>query len=330
MAPPAVVFTDVDELDPGPGRDRLEAAGFEVRIAGTRDARVIADVAHDAAALVVGYATVDGALLDRLPDLRIISTMSAGTDMVDLAAAERRGLWVTNLPDAATEDVAVHALAATLSLVRRLPDADAVVRSGGWGVEFAARGPAPRRASELTLGLVGFGRIARRLARLAAPVFGAVTAYDPHADDGAWPPEVVRAQCPEDLVARADVVSLHVPLTDRTRGLVDTALLAHARPGSYLVNVSRGELIETGALLEALDTGRLRGAALDVLPVEPPPADDPLRTHAALLLSPHSAYLTDASRRDYVCKPADNIIAWRDRGTPLTPVVTPSAALGRS
>lgn len=324
MRPPVVAFTDLDDLDPEPARERLAAAGFEVRVAGNRDADAIAEIAHDATALVVGYATIDADLLDRMPALQIISTMSAGTDMVDIPAARERGLWVTNNADIATEDVAVHALATGLSLVRRLPDGDATVRSGGWSVELAKSGPAPRRASELTLGLIGFGRIARHLAHVAAPLFGSVLAFDPHVAAAAWPEHVDRAADPKELVAHSDVISLHVPLTDTTRGLVDEALLAHVRPGSYLVNVARGGLIEPTALLTALDTGLLRGAALDVFPTEPPAADDPLRTHQALLLSPHSAYLSDTSRRAYVLVPADNIIAWRDSGTPLTPVLNPN------
>ncbi|MEU6882184.1 C-terminal binding protein [Streptomyces sp. NPDC046712] len=325
MNQPVAVFTDTDDLDPGPGVRLLERAGFEVRVAGTRDPEVIAEVARDAVALVVGYARIDAALLDRLPRLRILATMSAGYDMVDTAEARRRGLWVANLPDAATEDVAVHALAATLSLVRRLPQADSVVRSGGWNADFAQQRHLPRRASELTLGLVGLGRIARSFATLAAPVFGRVAAHDPHTDPAHWPSGIERYDDLEALAAATDVLSLHVPLTPATRGLVDGALLGRLRPGGFLVNVARGELVDPEALLAALDTDRLTGAALDVFPVEPPPADDPLRTHPRIQVSPHSAFLSDTSRRAYVCGPAENVLAWHRTGRPLTPVVDPTA-----
>ncbi|MFF2850708.1 C-terminal binding protein [Streptomyces sp. NPDC058001] len=320
MGRPVAVFTDPAELDPGPGVRLLRDAGFEVRVANSGDPDVIASVAHDADALVVGYARVDAALLDRLPRVRVIATMSAGHDMVDTRAVRDRGCWLANLPGAATEDVAVHALASALSLIRRLPQADAVVRGGGWSGDFRE---VPRRASEVTLGLVGMGRIARTLARLAAPVFGTVLAYDPRAAD--WPDGVERVDTLDELASRTDVLSLHVPLTDGTRGLVDAALLARLRPGGFLVNVSRGELVEPGALLAALDEGRLAGAALDVLPVEPPPAGDPLLTHPRIQLSPHSAFLSDASRRAYVTGPAENILAWQRTGRPLTPVVDPTA-----
>jgi D-3-phosphoglycerate dehydrogenase len=324
MSGPLAVFTDTEDLDPEPGVRLLHDAGFTVRVAQSRDPDVIADAARDAVALVVGYARIDAALLDRLPRLRILATMSAGYDMIDTGEARRRGLWVTNLPDAATEDVAVHALASALSLVRRLPQADAVVRSGGWNTEFVKQTQLPRRASEMTLGLVGLGRIAGTFAALAAPVFGRVAAYDPHADPANWPAAVERYDTAAALAAASDILSLHVPLTPATHHLVDDALLERMRSGSFLVNVSRGELVDPRALLNTLDSGRLAGAALDVFPAEPPPADDPLRRHPHIQLSPHSAYLSDTSRRAYVCRPAENVIAWHRTGRPLTPVIDPT------
>ncbi|MEV3931748.1 C-terminal binding protein [Streptomyces sp. NPDC049944] len=321
MARPVAVITDTEELDPGPGVQLLTEGGFEVRVVGSRDPETIAAAAHDADALIVGYARVDAALLDRLPRVRIVATMSAGHDMVDTAEAARRGLWVANLPHAATEDVAVHTLASALSLTRRLPQADAVVRAGGWNEDFTE---VPRRASDTTLGLVGFGRIARTLARLAAPVFGRIAAYDPHAADSDWPDGVERLAL-DDLVARADILSLHTPSTPATRGMVDAALLARMRPGSLLVNVSRGDLVDPEALLAALDSGHLAGAALDVFPVEPPAPDDRLRTHPRLQLSPHSAFLSDLSLRAYILEPARNVLAWWATGRPNTPLVDPSA-----
>ncbi|MER5946511.1 C-terminal binding protein [Streptomyces sp. NPDC001904] len=320
MTRPVVVITDTAELDPGPGLRLLAEAGFEARLVGSRDPEVIAAAAHDAVALIVGYARIDAALLDRLPTVRMLATMSAGIDMIDVPEAERRGLWVANLPDAATEDVAVHALAQALALVRRLPQADTLVRGGGWSDDFTE---VPRRASELTLGLLGFGRIARTFARIAAPLFGRVLAHDPHATDG---PAGVELTDLDTLIADADVLSLHIPSTPRTQGMIDGPLLARMRPGSVLVNVARGDLVDPGALLTALDRGPLAGAALDVFPTEPPAADDPLRTHPRLLLSPHSAFLTDASLHAYATDPARNVIAWWTTGRPHTPVVGPDPA----
>ncbi|MDP5310131.1 C-terminal binding protein [Streptomyces poriferorum] len=320
MTRPVAVITETEELDPEPGLRLLSDAGFDARFVGSRDPEAIAAAAHDADALIVGYARVDAALLGRLPKVRMIATMSAGYDMIDTDEAARRGMWVSNLPDSATEDVAVHALAQALALTRRLPQADAVVRGGGWSNDFPEL---PRRVSELTLGLVGFGRIARTLAHIAAPLFGRVLAHDPHATD--WPDGVERADL-DKLLTEADVLSLHTPSTPQTRGMVNGPLLARMRPGSILVNASRGDLIDPGAVLEALDSGHLAGAALDVFPVEPPAADDPLRGHPRLLLSPHSAFLSDASLRAYATGPAHNVIAWWNTGRPKTPVVVPDGA----
>lgn len=320
MTGPLAVFTDLDDLDPTPGVTMLTKAGFEVRIADSAHPDAIAEAASDAVALLVGYARIDADLLDRLPHVRILATLSAGYDMVDAEAARARGLWVCNLPDAATEEVAVHALASALSLVRELPQADAVVRCGGWTTDLPRL---PRRAGELTLGLVGMGRVAAKLAELAAPVFGHIAAYDPLCHPEHWPTTVQRTDL-DTLLASSDVLSLHAPLNDTTRNLISRPQLERMPAGSFLVNVARGGLIDHTALLDALDSGHLAGAALDVLPVEPPAPDDPLRTHSRLLLSPHSAFLSDASRRAYVERPAENVIAWYRTGRPLTPVVTPA------
>ncbi|MFF4953244.1 C-terminal binding protein [Streptomyces chattanoogensis] len=320
MPRPLAVFTDLDDLDPAPGVALLSQAGFDVRIADSAHPDAVVRAASEAVALLVGYARVDADLLDRLPHVRILATLSAGHDMIDIDAARARGLWVCNLPDAATEEVAVHALASALSLVRDLPGADAVVRSGGWTTDLPRL---PRRTSELTLGLVGMGRIATRLAELAAPIFGRIAAYDPLCPAEHWPAAVRRMDL-DALLACSDVLSLHAPLNDATRGLISSAQLERMPAGSFLVNVARGELVDPTAVLEALDSGHLAGAALDVLPVEPPAPDDPVRTHPGLLLSPHSAFLSDASRRAYVERPAENVIAWHRTGRPLTPVVTPA------
>ncbi|MDF4249613.1 C-terminal binding protein [Streptomyces sp. WMMB303] len=318
--PPLAVFTDPDDLDPAPGVAKLTEAGFEVRIADSPAPDAIARAAADAVALLVGYARIDAHLLDRLPALRIVATCSAGYDMVDTEAARARGVWVCNLPGAATEEVAVHALAAALSLIRELPQADATVRRGGWTGDLPRL---PRRPGELTLGLVGTGRIATRLAELAAPLFGRVLAHDP-LDRPPRGPAAFRRTDLATLLAASDVLSLHAPLTDATRGLIGSAELDRLPEGSFLVNVARGGLLDHTAVLAALDGGRLAGAALDVLPTEPPAPDDPLRTHPRLLLSPHMAFLSDAARRTYVERPAENVVAWHRTGQPLTPVVTPA------
>ncbi|WP_308050760.1 C-terminal binding protein [Streptomyces sp. TRM72054] len=311
------MFAGLGDLDPAPGVALLAEAGFDVRIVDAPTPDAIVRAAADAVALLVGCTPIDAALLDQLPTVRIVAACSAGYDHIDIDAARARGLWVSNLPDAATEEVAVHALASALSLIRHLPQGDALVRAGGWNHAFAHL---PRRASHLTLGLIGMGRVACRLARLAKPIFGRIAAHDPHCGSDRWPAHVEGLNL-DELVGSADILSLHAPLNDSTLGLIGRPELALMPKGSYLVNVSRGGLIDHKALRECLDDGHLAGAALDVLATEPPSADDALRTHPRVLLSPHIAYLSDATLRAYVEQPAADVIAWHRAGRPLNAVV---------
>jgi D-3-phosphoglycerate dehydrogenase len=307
------VFVDVVECDLYEGPNLLRDAGFEVRIAVARTPRDVAAAAQGAAALLTGDAPVTDSVLAAVPELRIIATVTAGTDQVDLAAARERGVWVANVPDISTEEVAVHALAMMLALLRQLPRYDRHVRDGGWD---PLEGPRPARPSELTLGIVGLGRIGARLAALARPLFGRLLGHDPVSAA----PVSVEAVELDRLLSESDVVSLHTPMTPQTRGLIGRAQLGLMRPGSLLVNVSRGGLVDEAALLDALDVGRLAGAGLDVLAQEPP-GDLPLLHHPAVLLSPHAGFLSAQSEREGVSRQAANVAAWAQNGRPLSIVV---------
>lgn len=313
MTKPVAVYTDVVDTDPGPGVELLEQAGFTVRFARSPAPGDIVAAARDACALLLGYAQVDRPLLDALPALRVVATQSAGCDMVDLDACRERGVWVANVPGAATEEVASHALAMTLALLRGLPQLDRDVRAGVWdGTRYELR-----RLSEVTAGVVGLGRIGRRYAEYVRPLAGRVVGHDPVAADvpGVEPLDL------DEVLAYSDVVSLHLPLTAATRGLLDARRLGLMRRGAALVNVSRAGLVDHGALLRRLDGGHLSGAALDVLPQEPPEPGDPLVAHPRVLLTPHAAYLSAASRLDYVLEQARNVAAWHARGRPVSVVV---------
>jgi phosphoglycerate dehydrogenase-like enzyme len=313
---PLAVYADVAELDPAPGVALLERHGFRVRVLGTDDPERIAAEAAGAAVLLIGYCPVTAELLDRLPRLRLICTQSAGYDTVDVAAARERGIWVANVPDAATEEVASHALAMALGLLRGLPFLDRRVRAGEWD----GTAERPRRISAATLGIIGMGRIGRRLAGMASGLFGEVLGHDPLAGGAQWPPGVRRVGLRE-LLSSSDVVSLHVPLTEETRGMLGREELAAMRPGAALVNVARGELVDHDALADLLDSGHLVGAALDVLPVEPPPAGWALLRHPRILFTPHAAYLSEHSAASYVLTQAENAVAWLRTGEPIHVVV---------
>lgn len=194
------------------------------------------------------------------------------------------------VPDYAVEEVARHSLALMLASWRRLPAADRLAREGGWA-EWETLMPI-EPLSEQTLGLVGLGRIGREAAREAAGLFGGIVAHDPLIGDRFPGVEMVAF---DELLALSGVVSLHLPLTPETTYLMDADRLGRMRPGSLLVNVSRGGLIDPAALLRGLDAGRPGLAALDVLSREPPAADDPLLAHPAVLFSNHIAWYSTRS-----------------------------------
>lgn len=305
MSAPVAVITDVTDLDVAPAVEILESAGFEVHVLALDVDPTIPDAARGAVIALAGYAHLGRAFFDALPDLRYIGTASAGTDMVDAAIARERGVHVQPLVGVATEEVATHALALLLAVERDLAPTAAAVAAGAWSESYTAL---PRRLSERTLGLYGLGRIGARLAELARPLFARVIAHDPYVSAA---PAGVDALVPlPDLFAASDVLSLHVPLTAETAGVIDAAALAALPAGATLLNVSRGELVDAAALASALDAGHLRGAGLDVLGGEPPASDDPLRSHPRAVVTPHVAYLSDRSLEGYLRQPALSAAAW--------------------
>jgi phosphoglycerate dehydrogenase-like enzyme len=325
---PLAVYTDTDGIDAALGIDMLEAAGFEVVRLETRDTDEIVEAARDAEALLVGYANLTRDMIERMPRLKIAALLSMGVDNVDVDAATEHGVWVTNILGAATEEVAAHALALALQAARGIDRAATATRAGEWRLE----GEPPMLLSAATLGVVGLGRIGRKLAQYAQPLFREILGTDPMLpDDDATRAELaglgVRRVSLEELRALSDVVSLHLPLTPDTEGLVDAAFLESMPKGSILVNVSRGGLVDETALVDALDRGRLSGAALDVTAVEPAPLDHPFRRHPRVVLTPHVAYLSDRTDREYVSRQAANVIALAERGRPDTPVNDPAVAV---
>jgi D-3-phosphoglycerate dehydrogenase / 2-oxoglutarate reductase len=320
-ARPLIVATDPEWLDLDHERAILEPAGFEVVRAQGRSPEEVVDSARGAVGVLVQYATIDESVLAALPELRIVSRYGAGVDSVDLPAAETHRVWVANVPDTGTEEVAAHASAMLLGVIRHLPHHDHAIRGGTW--DFKVAGSVPR-LSELTLGLVGFGRIGRAVAEGVGHWFGRVVAYDPYASESGWPATVDRLGL-EELFAASNAVSLHLPLGPETQELVGAALLDRMPPASYLVNTARGGLVDPEALRRALDDGRLAGAGLDVLAPEPPPADHPLLGHDAVTLSPHAAWFSDPALVDLRRAAADNIVRWWRDGTPRRYVVGPTA-----
>jgi D-3-phosphoglycerate dehydrogenase len=295
----------------------LAAAGHELRVAACKTAEDVVEAGAGVDAMLVQYAPITAAVFEALPQLRLVSRYGVGVDAVDTQAAQRHRVWVCNVPDYGTTEVALHAVAMLLALLRNLAGHDRAVRSGHWDYHL---GGELRRPSSLTLGVVGLGRIGRMAAERAAPWFGAVVGYDPYLPDSAWPEGFERADLPE-VFARSSAVTLHLPLTDATHGFVGLDLLERMPTGSYLVNTSRGGLVDLDALLDALESGRLAGVALDVLPQEPPPNDHPLLTHPRALITPHVAWYSEEAEVELRRKAAQNIVDWAQTGRPTYAVI---------
>jgi phosphoglycerate dehydrogenase-like enzyme len=316
------LITDYDFPDVELEREVFAANGIEHAIAQCRSEEDLIAAARECDALLLQYAPVTDRVLSALPRVRLISRYGAGFDTIDTEACRRHGVWVANSPDYGVGEVATHALAMTLALVRHLPTYDRDVRAGRW--HYLSPGTI-RRATALTVGILGLGRIGKRYAALARECFGRVIACDPYLADSDFPPYVQRVSLTQ-LFEQADVASLHLPLTDETRGLVDRTLLDRMKPGSVLVNTARGAVVNQDDLLAALTGSRLDGAALDVFAIEPIAPTHPLAQHPRVLLSPHAAFYSVESEIELRRKAALNIVQWVATGRPLYPVVQGSMA----
>jgi phosphoglycerate dehydrogenase-like enzyme len=320
------LITDFDFPDVALERGIFAAAGIQLAEAQCRSEDELIAAAQGCDALLLQYAPVTERVLAALPRVGIVSRYGAGFDTIDTAACARHGVWVANSPDYGVGEVATHALAMALALLRHLAIYDRDVKAGRWS--YLSPGPI-RRAGDLTVGILGLGRIGKRFAHLARNCFARVIACDPYIIDGDFPAYVGRVG-PEELFAMADVVSLHVPLNDETRGMVGTGLLGRMKPGSLLVNTARGAVVDVDAVLARLDDGTLDGAALDVLPVEPLATAHPLARHPRVLLTPHAAFYSTAAEVELRRKAALNIVQWAQTGRPMYPVMqgTKSLAVG--
>jgi D-3-phosphoglycerate dehydrogenase len=258
-----------------------------------------AQLAEAEALIVRGDAFVTADDIAAAPKLRVIGRSGVGVDNIDLAAAAARGIPVVIAPGSAARAVAEGALAFAFALLKRLPELGAAVRAGDWAARDRVE---VLDVADATMGIVGYGRIGRELGDLARALGMHVLAHDPDVDDAATPLDA--------LFANADIVSLHAPLTDETRGLVGPELLAQANPGLILVNTARGALVSSlDDLLAALESGRLGGVGLDVFEEEPPDPSHPLFAHPRVLLTPHALGLTRGAREAVFRAMAEGVAA---------------------
>jgi D-3-phosphoglycerate dehydrogenase len=234
----------------------------------------------------------------RLPALEVVATSSVGFDHIDLEAAARHGVWVCNVPDYCIEEMADSTLALVLALVRGVVVLDRSVRSGRWDAQAA--GPL-RRIGSTRLGIVGLGRIGRAVAARALGAGLEVWAADPLVAAAEMEAAGVRPASLDELLDACQVVSLHAPLAPETEGLIGERELGLMPRGAFLVNTARAGLLDWPALLRALDSGQLGGAAVDVLPAEPPTAEHPAPEHPRLIVTPHAAWYSPEAE-EAVCR----------------------------
>jgi len=269
-------------------RERALAAELGVELVAAPDVDGFRAALADAAVVMITpYATLTAEDFPRMRRCLGVVRYGIGYDNIDVAAARRAGIPVSIVPDSASEEVASHAVALGLALARRLPAGDAALRSGGWAGTIGYDTPP---LSRLEVGVVGMGRIGTRVARMYTGLGACVRAHDPFVE-----PTDVASITLEALLEGSDVVSLHLPLGDATRGLISAAALGRMRRGAIVVNVSRGGLVDEAALAAALASGQLAGAGLDTFSVEPLPADHPLRDAPNTILTPHISWRSDQS-----------------------------------
>ncbi len=300
---PAVLLTDYAWPDVAIEAGLIESAGFRL-ITGPAEpasADVIVGLAaeHQPVAIMTNWAPVGSAAIAASRPLRIVARLGVGLDNIAVDEATRRGIWVTNVPDYCIEEVSDHAVGMLLAWARGLAHLDREVKAGRWAPSSARL----RRVRDLTCGIIGLGRTGRRTAEKLRGFGVRVLGHARNADAGA---DGVERKPLEDLLRRSDVVIVHVPLTELTHHLLDAQRLALMKPGAFLVNVSRGAVVDTDALVAALERGALAGAALDVLEGEPQVPPGLLRPN--VILTPHVAFSSDASLLDLRRKASEEVV----------------------
>jgi D-3-phosphoglycerate dehydrogenase len=310
------------------GMRLLREAG-ELRMASAFDPTTLRREAADADALVVRTAgVIDAALMDAAPRLKVIGRHGVGYDHIDVPAATERGILVVFTPGANTESVAQHALAFMIGLSKHFPQQMKSLREGRYNDRTKYQG---RDLTGRTLGIVGFGQIGRRVGEIARVAFGMDVLYN---DIVAPPPEAearagARRVELDELLARSEYVTLHVPLDSSTRRLIDRDALARMQSDAILINTCRGPVVDEGAVAEALDAGKLWGYGADVYDVEPPPADHPLIGRPDCMLTPHSAAQTAESLRNMAVGVATDVVGVLRGEPPRNPVNDPAEVAAR-
>ena len=286
-------------------REALAAIGCELELAPDDD---LAAHVEGVDGILVCFAPVDARVIEAASGCKVIARYGIGVDNVDVAAATRNGIQVTNVPDYCLDEVADHAMALLLASARGVVTAARTVREGEWTVPQEGI----HRIAGRRLALIGVGRIGSRVADRARAFGYEVVAYDPYVDGS--------ARSVEEAVSGADAVSLHAPLTDETKHVIGDATLDAMERSPVLVNTSRGGLVDLDAVTRALDDGRLSGVALDVTEPEPLPADHPLRTHPRAIVTPHMSFYSAEAQAELQRRAVEEVVRALTGEPPRCPV----------
>ena len=317
-AKPKVVVTDFTFADLVPEEQVLAAAGCELTGRQCKTEAELIDLCADADAVITQFARVNASVIKAMRRARVIVRYGVGVDNVDLEAARARGIPVCNVPDYCIDEGADHTLAFILATTRQVVPHTVQLRAGKWGLAVPVTGMKALR--DLTVGVVGFGRIGREVVKRLVPFKCAILVFDPVVA----PVEIekcgARAVSLDDLMVATDVLTLHCPSTPQTRKLMNRDRFAKLKPGAIFINVARGDLVEVPALMEALESGRLSAAALDVFDPEPIPADHPVLKLPNVILAPHIASVSTAAVKK-LRETAANLAVQAVRGEPLSNIV---------
>jgi D-3-phosphoglycerate dehydrogenase / 2-oxoglutarate reductase len=319
MPRPLIAVTDSPFPSLDPAKAALARIDPELRVANSTSADDILAVARDADAILVTYAKLPGELLRQLRRCKAIGRFGLGVDNIDIAAAAEIGITVTYVPDYCMQEVSDHAMALLLALARKVPQSNALVQAGRWDMPAVA--PIHRLAGRV-LGLVGFGNIPRALAPKAKAFGLRVVAHDPYVSQHALAAAGVEGMSFDRLLEISDFVSIHAPLLPATRGLFNAEVFRKMKQGACLINTARGPLVDEDALLAALDSGRLVGAALDVVAVEPLPKQSRLIGRDNVVLTPHTGFYSVEALNELQTKCAADVARVLSGEKPVYPVKT--------
>jgi D-3-phosphoglycerate dehydrogenase len=304
MAGPVIAITENIFPTLDPAKAALARLNPTLRMAKSTSAEDILEVARDADAILVTYAKLTADLINQLTRCKAIGRFGLGVDNIDLPACKAKGIAVNYVPDYCIYEVSDHAMAMLLSLIRKIPLSNKVVQAGRWEMPVVVP---IRRIQGTVLGLLGFGNIPRLVAPKAKAFGMKVIAFDPYAKAELFTAAGVESVDFDTLLKTSDYISVHAPHTPQTRGMVNADAFAKMKKGAYVVNTARGPLIDEPALIAALDSGYLGGAALDVVTVEPLPKDSPLLGRDNVILTPHTGFYSIQALEELQSKCATDV-----------------------